>query len=522
NIFTDFPGRICINSLRHTYYRYNEMRNAAKGTWTNAEETFLLHGGALKSVSLPTAASETTLTDSNKKWEKDQYKDAMVVITKGKGFGQYRRVINNTENKLIIHKPWNVLPNEDSEYVVGNMYTENVFYGNVNNSPTRMSLWLDCLANTVELYRDEFSGGIDIWGQDRAYIDKNGYLKDGHKFWFSYYNMILNSWLDGSSVKIVTGVKSPSVYNGTPLFGNFVANNKIRYPYMNRTGFTHKSEGDYGAGIYLSASSEADKAISSHSIIANNYITYATKGISVPENANKTFLLNNEFNEVRNPINDNGARTICTGNKSEAADQKGRLVANIENYRSKRELIERIDTPYKLKRVIDDKIGIKAIKLRKNLSFYAYHYVNDSEKQNECKENLLEIYKQLVLFQKKEGALPNASFYPSFPFIDDNSLNVILGKPAKHFLNCPSINKDISKRVGLTYIWNSELNGKRLKDIKDPSNIWLIADVAAVHEWMVEKRYAGHSGGVNVLFADGSVRLVMSNELEDTFHFYNK
>ena len=498
NIFTDFPGRVVINPLRHTYFRYNEVRGAFKGTWQNAEETFLMHGGSEKTVSSPThVVSADKLVDKKQKWSPGQYSNSYLIVTNGKGFGQYRRVVDNTENTLILEKPFRVIPDKDSEYLVGEMFTENTYYGNINNSPTRMSLWLDCLANTVELYRDEFSGGIDIWGQDRSFVNKDGNFNKNYVF-PSYYNMILNSWLDGSPVKIVTGVNSPSVYKGTPLFANFVANNKIRYPYMNRSGFMSPHSGDYMAGIYIREGAKADRALASYSVLANNYITYAPLGISIPENVDKTIVLNNEFNEINASVVDKGARTVFLDNKN----------SKIDNYRSEKKLTPRIDVPYNKVEVANQKISTKITMLKKILSTYPHFLVDSKEKQEQCSRNLLEIYKQLVAYENKEGGLPNASFYPKNPFSDSMSLRVILGKRAEKFLMCPSLSLDIQTNGGLGYLWNTELNGKSLKDIKNPSKIWVMADVAAAHEWMVKDGFAGHRHGVNFLFADGSVKFI--------------
>jgi len=45
NLLVDQPGRMVVNARRHCLIRFNEVQHASKGTWTNAEEVFLIHGG---------------------------------------------------------------------------------------------------------------------------------------------------------------------------------------------------------------------------------------------------------------------------------------------------------------------------------------------------------------------------------------------------------------------------------------------------------------------------------------------
>ena len=56
-------------------------------------------------------------------------------------------------------------------------------------------------------------------------------------------------------------------------------------------------------------------------------------------------------------------------------------------------------------------------------------------------------------------------------------------------------------------MWNVRLNGKRLGEIKDPGKTWVAMDFVGVHDYMVTNRYCGHLGKVNILYADGTVRL---------------
>ena len=71
NRLIDAPGRFMVTSPWHTLIRYNEVQDMWRGSWANAEETYLQHGGANdgadsapKAFGTASAATATTLTDA--------------------------------------------------------------------------------------------------------------------------------------------------------------------------------------------------------------------------------------------------------------------------------------------------------------------------------------------------------------------------------------------------------------------------------------------------------------------------
>ena len=62
NRLLDSPGRICFYPRRHCYLRYNEVHQAFRGTWANADEIYLAHGGASQTTGRPTSATATRET----------------------------------------------------------------------------------------------------------------------------------------------------------------------------------------------------------------------------------------------------------------------------------------------------------------------------------------------------------------------------------------------------------------------------------------------------------------------------
>ena len=82
---------------------------------------------------------------------------------------------------------------------------------------------------------------------------------------------------------------------------------------------------------------------------------------------------------------------------------------------------------------------------------------------------------------------------------------MLLGVKNPALWNCPTCSPDL-QHLGLNYAWNEKLSGRRLTDIKDPVNTWLLMDFVGAHDYMVNNAYCGHRRGVNILYADGSVK----------------
>jgi prepilin-type processing-associated H-X9-DG protein len=131
--------------------------------------------------------------------------------------------------------------------------------------------------------------------------------------------------------------------------------------------------------------------------------------------------------------------------------------------------------------------------------------VNSEACQTECQEHLKQLFSALKAYDAQHGSLPPATFYPCHPQSDTNSLRVLLAAKNDGVLTCPTCSPDL-QRMGLNYAWNEKLNGRKLSEIEDPENTWLLMDFVGAHDWMVNNAYCGHRRGVNILYADGSVK----------------
>jgi hypothetical protein len=324
NVMEDNPNRMfSYRPVWNTYYRANETRNFGKGRRPGASEPLMFHGGSDKIGGTPTRVEVDTLSDTTKAWEPGEFRDQglAVLITHGRGFGQYRRVVDNTKDTLILEEPWRVRPDGSSEYLLGGFFVNSAFSDNFNDGLGRMTLWLDCINVIVENHRDTGAGGIDIWGGDRSDDDNPG------KYHPSWYNMLLGNDLAGSRIYLHDTMSHANIWKGPVLFGNYiVSNNLLRPLHRNVRQNTYPTAAiDTGVDAYANRAHPLERPLArnQYSIIINNTIAQADVGIRVPKGVHKTFVLRNDFLEVNHPIVDRGADTLISeGNRLRYIDPK--------------------------------------------------------------------------------------------------------------------------------------------------------------------------------------------------------
>lgn len=65
-----------------------------------------------------TSSDPESLTDDTANWIENTYAGFFVWISRGPGEGQTRTIMRNTYNQIFIDKPWNKMPNSDSQYSI--------------------------------------------------------------------------------------------------------------------------------------------------------------------------------------------------------------------------------------------------------------------------------------------------------------------------------------------------------------------------------------------------------------------
>jgi hypothetical protein len=337
NRLVDAPGRFMVTSPWRTIVRYNEVKDMWRGSWANAEETYLQHGGANdgadwcpKTLGTASAAAATTLTDASRKWKTDVYRGGCVLITAGRGFGQWRRVAGNDATTLTLATPWRVEPDATSEYCVAKFFVENTYFANVNDTPGRMSIWLDSIGCLVDSHRDVFSGGLDVWGGENTSPQDVEHVPGKPNYYPSFYNDFSRCWIDGAPVWFYCDVRDEATPRGPMLFGNRLTDCAANRAHAARTGFAlqHAYSGGVSVGGHVprDVTRPAARVGLSHTIVANNSISWTPVGVTVSPFARKTILYGNTFEGVDRPLLDWGQGTLFRENKRRRLDQQGAIL----------------------------------------------------------------------------------------------------------------------------------------------------------------------------------------------------
>ncbi|HEY8240304.1 MAG TPA: hypothetical protein VIH35_02610 [Kiritimatiellia bacterium] len=140
-----------------------------------------------------------------------------------------------------------------------------------------------------------------------------------------------------------------------------------------------------------------------------------------------------------------------------------------------------------------------------------YYMLYQMSQQQACGKNLQQIHRALQLYEIDRGTLPRLAFFPDDAKQDRDSLRVVLEPYGADgtTCECPSL-PDVLSELGLTYVWNVALNGK--KTPRDDDSTWMLVEICA----LTTDVPAPHMGQYNVLYTDGKVRRVKNPTQELT------
>ncbi len=135
------------------------------------------------------------------------------------------------------------------------------------------------------------------------------------------------------------------------------------------------------------------------------------------------------------------------------------------------------------------------------LAGFVYDMGRQLIEARQCRSNLAAIFRGIELHESSRGVLPRLSFFPDNPFDGETSLRAVLGKFAvdSEAFVCPGCRARL-RGLGLTYVWNVELNARRRADFAEPE--WMLTEINALNP-RLDRPHPFH---YNVLYTDGSVR----------------
>ena len=149
--------------------------------------------------------------------------------------------------------------------------------------------------------------------------------------------------------------------------------------------------------------------------------------------------------------------------------------------------------------VLIELLALAAVLIGLAAGIYAFVHQNMLGKR--CANNLRSIYAALEMFEVDRGTLPRAAFFPDDPKQDNDSLLVVLQpyRTQSDIYLCPAA-PAVQKNAGLTYVWNVQLNGRKLHGSGPP--MWMLVELNALSDAVP----APHLGAYNILYTDGSVQ----------------
>lgn len=132
----------------------------------------------------------------------------------------------------------------------------------------------------------------------------------------------------------------------------------------------------------------------------------------------------------------------------------------------------------------------------------AIYYLRQRRLIRECRDRLWNIYTALEMYEIDRGTLPRLAFFPNDPREGSDSLAVVL-QPYTAMENlaiCPAA-PPAHRALGLTYVWNVELNGRKLH--APGVTRWMLVELNALSDSVPPP----HLGRYHILYTDGQIEL---------------
>jgi hypothetical protein len=336
-----FVATVQSASNYHNLYVLNKIYDVASGREGSDGEEFCIHGeGGVKfgrHVGAVGSATASSLTDKAAHYQAgDAMKFNHVAILSGRGQGQYRLVVGNTRDTLKVDRPWAVIPDSSSKYLLAGMSVENTYLYNTTRSGGSLGLYKGSIANVVEGHETDRSSGIALFTNDGS---QQGKPELDTCISLGWYNEIRGCLLDYTSVKFLFQALDGNVRRGPSQVGNKVSDCAFRDALPNHNGFNGSGcapvrQGLQGAVVFNLANrpdidqrSEvpADPLVyAAYTFIERNSFSHSPVGIAVFDHCDRTFVTGNTFWQVELPLIDMGRGTRFWRNYRQWFDPEGR------------------------------------------------------------------------------------------------------------------------------------------------------------------------------------------------------
>ena len=311
----------------------------------NDGETIIAEGGGPDRIDeesgTVSSATTTTLRDNSKNWGAYRLRP-VVAIVNGKGMGQWRRLTGRQGNTLQIDKPWGIVPNSGSRYVIFNWGARNWLLKNNTMEGNRRGITLYFNATTqVAIITNTLtnSGSIDLTPAQQMSSGQQQFLP-------MYNNQIVCNTVSNTngSNGVFIGVHSVQ-YLQTKTFGTSVIGLEVRSNTLlaGRPNIPAVVDSEFPEGYlnylqYQPATFYVDERIPAvlGSIFENNAAINCTNAVYLNSGSYNTAVCNTRLVNVDHEINDRfldqvDHASVSTTSCPPTPQPTGRLAASDED-----------------------------------------------------------------------------------------------------------------------------------------------------------------------------------------------
>ncbi len=289
----------------------------------NAGETFLFEGSGFQWFGKPGTVEAGGFTAPGAGWKPGDLKNSFAVVVNGRGLGQYVRIADNSETRVVLERPWAIVPSGDVRISVMRGVVENAFSNNrdVDCDNSMMFYGAGIINNRLIRNRSENSLGISVWSWGEA--EKSMLVPD-------YYNLFAGNVLEdqgGFWMTVLGDIKQDA---GVRNLGNIFRDNflsdvrrKRENQYDNvweqtRWGMYRPVQSAFWLDIGRSYSQDrAQSPIWIDTLIERNYVTRCDWGVELRKISGGTMVNGNTFFDVGLPVIDQGTGTVLLENRTE-------------------------------------------------------------------------------------------------------------------------------------------------------------------------------------------------------------
>jgi len=189
------------------------------------------------------SATATTIVDASNKWHTTirnsslSYSDAIAIVA-GRGAGQWRFIAGNTSNTIKVDRPWDIIPDKDSYYVIMRwsarawLIKDNILEGNNKGISLYCGDWDAVIADNTLINAD----GIYVRSDQRISGPEHGRFNLGWNTVIEGNQVINNNGLRPAYIDAVLALGVPYTLHGIGTIGLEIRHNyvEVHPPYNSK------------------------------------------------------------------------------------------------------------------------------------------------------------------------------------------------------------------------------------------------------------------------------------------------